>query len=83
MSASQISVTGYTDIPTTDRVAAPTGRRSTAGRVRRATRAVRRRLMLRRELARRRRIDIATAPPVRNPRDTFILRHPDDEIRGR
>ncbi len=83
MSASHVSITGYTDIPITDRVEAPTSRRHADGWVRRTTRSVRRRLMLRRELARRRRIDIATAPPVRNPRDTFILRHADDEIRGR
>ncbi len=81
MSAAQTSITGFTIIPSTDRVARPRGRRIRPGLLERLVTSLRSSTTERRAWNARVAAERAAAPPFYHPRDVFTLRHPDDEIR--
>ncbi len=81
MSKADISVTGFTTIPLSDRVARPTGRRVGRSLIERTLDSYRFNRRHRRAWKAQVTAERAAAPSFLHPRDTFTLRHSTDEVR--
>ena len=81
MTAAQTSITGYSIIPAGQQTARPTRRRVHGDYWNRLVAHVMTRRSIKRAWQARRDAELAGAPTAMTPRDSFTLRHADDELR--